>query len=97
MSAITAIGWWKEPIKFLLLLLLIPVLPPTELSTWANRVVGIWTKSIPLRSIEAANPAKSPMTPPPKAMIKLLLSILNDKDSSKTFSNWEKFFVLSPP
>ena len=42
---------------------------------------------MPLRSIEAANPAKSPMTPPPKAIIKLLLSMLNDKDSSKTFSN----------
>ena len=22
---------------------------------------------------------------------------LNDKDFSKTYSNWEKFFVLSPP
>ena len=39
-SAITAIGWWNAPIMFLPKGWLIPVLPPTELSTWLSKVVG---------------------------------------------------------
>ena len=46
---------------------LIPVLPPTELSTWASSVVGTCTKPTPRRSTAAAKPARSPITPPPKA------------------------------
>ena len=46
---------------------LIPVLPPTELSTWANNVVGICTKSIPRNNVAAAKPVMSPTTPPPSA------------------------------
>ena len=34
------------------------VLPPTELSTWAKSVVGIWMKSIPRSKTAAAKPAK---------------------------------------
>ena len=37
---------------------LIPVLPPTELSTWASSVVGICTKSMPRRRIAAAKPGE---------------------------------------
>ena len=44
-----------------------PVLPPTELSTWASRVVGIWTKSMPRSRTAAAKPVRSPTTPPPSA------------------------------
>ena len=47
--------------------MLMAVLPPTELSTWANRVVGIWMKSMPRSSIAAAKPVISPITPPPNA------------------------------
>ena len=31
-------------------------LPPTEESTWASRVVGIWMKSTPRRRVAAAKP-----------------------------------------
>ena len=42
-------------------------MPPTEESTWASRVVGIWMKSTPRRMVAAAKPARSPTTPPPRA------------------------------
>ena len=48
---------------------LMPVLPPTDESTWASSVVGIWMKSTPRRRMAAAKPVRSPMTPPPKATI----------------------------
>ena len=67
MSASTSRGWWKAPTRFLPWRELIPVLPPTELSTWASSVVGICTKPTPRRSTAAAKPARSPTTPPPKA------------------------------
>ena len=45
-----------------------PVLPPTELSTWASSVVGICTKSMPRAAgWPAAKPVRSPTTPPPSA------------------------------
>ena len=46
---------------------LMPVLPPTEESTCASSVVGTCTKSRPRRTIAAAKPARSPITPPPSA------------------------------
>ena len=48
-----------------------PVLPPIAASTWASRVVGIWTNSTPRRKQPAANPARSPTLPPPKARTRL--------------------------
>ena len=45
-----------------------PVLPPTEESTCASSEVGIWMKFMPRRTMPAAKPARSPMTPPPSAM-----------------------------
>ena len=50
MSAITRIGWWKAPIRFLPWRELMPVLPPTEESTCASSVVGTCTKSRPRRT-----------------------------------------------
>src|SRR3954468_19053815 len=47
MSASTIRGWWKAPTRFLPSERLIPVLPPTELSTWASRLVGTCTKGRP--------------------------------------------------
>ena len=46
-SASTSRGWWKAPIRFLPWAELMPVLPPTELSTWASSVVGTCTKPTP--------------------------------------------------
>ncbi len=66
-SAMTRIGWWKAPIRFLPSGELMPVLPPTEESTCASRLVGTCTKSTPRRSAAAAKPARSPTTPPPSA------------------------------
>ena len=51
------------------LLELIPVFPPIEASTCDNNVVGKFIKFIPLFKILATNPAKSPITPPPTAII----------------------------
>ena len=45
-----------------------PVLPPTEESTCASSVVGICTKRMPRRTMLAAKPARSPITPPPSAI-----------------------------
>ena len=47
--------------------------PPTEESTWASREVGICTNFTPRKKLAAANPARSPITPPPRAMIRSLL------------------------
>ena len=48
-SAKTAVGWWKLPTRFLPAARLIPVLPPTELSTCASSVVGTCTNATPRR------------------------------------------------
>ena len=61
------LGWWKAPTRFLPWGALMPVLPPTEESTWARRLVGICTKRMPRFSVAAAKPARSPTTPPPSA------------------------------
>ena len=42
-----------------------PVLPPMDESTCANKVVGILINFIPLLKILAANPETSPVIPPP--------------------------------
>src|SRR3546814_15870214 len=47
---------------------LIAVLPPTLLSTCASRVVGTWMKLQPRLTMLHANPTRSPITPPPRAM-----------------------------
>ena len=46
-SASTASGWWKAPIRFLPPGWLTPVLPPTEESTCASSVVGTCRKPTP--------------------------------------------------
>jgi hypothetical protein len=53
---------------------LTPTLPPIALSTWASSVVGTWTTGTPRRNVAAANPATSPTTPPPTAMMVLARS-----------------------
>lgn len=58
--------------------------------------VGIWIKSTPLKYVEATNPVKSPITPPPNAIIKSLLVKLKSKSASYTVGNVLKFLVFSP-
>ena len=48
-----------------------PTLPPT-LESCANIVVGTWINPTPLNNVAAINPAKSPVAPPPNAMIHVL-------------------------
>ena len=43
------------------------VFPPTDESTMARSVVGIWIKPSPRRYVDAAKPVRSPTTPPPSA------------------------------
>ena len=73
-----------------------PVLPPTEESTWASSVVGTCTKSTPRSSIAAAKPARSPTTPPPSATSVVLRS---GRWSSRSFISLPKApnsLLLSP-
>ena len=48
---------------------------------------GIWTNLTPRKKVAATNPAKSPITPPPKAMIK---SVLVNLKSNKALYNYGK-------
>ena len=66
-SMSTSLGCQKAPARFFPCSRSTATLPPTEESTWASRVVGICTKSTPRRMVAAANPARSPTTPPPRA------------------------------
>ena len=66
-SITTATGWWKLPTRFFPAGRFTPVLPPTDESIWASKVVGIWIKETPRKYIAAAKPATSPTTPPPNA------------------------------
>ena len=46
-----------------------PVLPPIDESTCDKSVVGICIRFTPLKNKSAAKPTRSPITPPPSAMI----------------------------
>ncbi len=74
-SIITPTGWVNVPTRFLALLVFTAVFPPILESTCANNVVGICKKSMPRIYVEATKPARSPITPPPRAMIPSLLVI----------------------
>ncbi|MNK79422.1 hypothetical protein D3C87_990890 [compost metagenome] len=67
-SAITARGGWNAPTRFLPSGMSTAVLPPTEESTIASSEVGSCTQSTPRIQQAAANPARSPATPPPSAI-----------------------------
>ena len=71
----TILGWKNAPTRFFPCGRSTATFPPTEESTWARREVGIWTSFTPRRKLEAANPARSPITPPPRAMTRSLLEI----------------------
>ena len=66
-SASTVRGGWKAPTRFLPWGRSTAVLPPTDESTMASRVVGSCTQSMPRIQQAAAKPARSPITPPPRA------------------------------
>ena len=66
-SANTARGGWKAPTRFLPCGISTAVLPPTDESTIDSSVVGTCTQSTPRIQQAAANPARSPTTPPPSA------------------------------
>jgi len=84
------------PDKILAVTRIEPVLPPTELSTWARRVVGIWMKPVPRLVMAAANPVRSPITPPPSAITVSERSTLRSSRASTRPSSALKLFVVSP-
>ena len=53
----------------------IPHFPPTDESTCESSVDGIWQSLTPLIYVAAANPAMSPTTPPPRAIMRSSLVI----------------------
>ncbi len=66
-SAHTYAGCLNVPTRFLPAVRFTPVLPPTDESTIESSVVGACTSVTPRMYVEAANPARSPTTPPPSA------------------------------
>ncbi|OQA64651.1 MAG: hypothetical protein BWY37_02019 [Firmicutes bacterium ADurb.Bin262] len=66
-SQMTRSGCQKVPARFLPARRLTAVLPPMEESIAASSVVGSCTQGIPRRYTDAAKPARSPVTPPPRA------------------------------
>ena len=73
------------------------VLPPMQLSTEANKVVGKCTSLHPLYQRLAASPEISPITPPPIATILPLLGKLSLSSFEKIFSSVKKFLFSFPP
>ncbi len=67
-SANTRRGGWNAPTRFFPSGRSKPVLPPMEASIIASRVVGRLTQGMPRIKVAAANPARSPTTPPPRAI-----------------------------
>src|SRR5262245_61376088 len=73
-----------------------PVLPPSDASTIESRVVGNAIQLIPRMYVDAANPLRSPITPPPNAITVLLRSSpfsRNDFHNKETVS---RFLYSSP-
>ena len=62
----------------------------------ASRVVGICINSTPLKIELATYPAKSPITPPPKAIMQSFLSIFCLSNSFKIYSKVFIFLYFSP-
>ena len=59
-----------------------PFFPPIELSTCASKVVGIKTNLIPLKTVLATKPDKSPTVPPP-------IAIKVEERSTLNFNNFD--------
>jgi len=96
MSANTARGWWNAPTRFLPAGRLTPVLPPTEESTIASSVVGIWMKSMPRIQQAALKPARSPTTPPPSAITQASRVAPSSASAASTRSTLAKLLCASP-
>ena len=84
------------PIWFFILFKSIPVLPPIDASTIERRVVGILINCIPLRNVEATKPPRSVTTPPPKLIIRELLSTPYLERLVHSSSHVDKFLFFSP-
>ncbi len=82
--------------RFLPYFVFTPVFPPIDESTCESKVVGIFMKLTPLCIIAATKPAKSPMTPPPNAIIVSDLSNFSDKRSSITLDAILRSLFFSP-
>ena len=73
-SDTTSLGEWNAPIRFFPSGKSQPVFPPIEESTIASKDVGTPTQGMPRMNADAAKPARSPVTPPPRATTILLRS-----------------------
>ena len=89
-------GSLNVPIWFLRPLKLMPVLPPTDASTAASRVVGILIQRMPRLKVAAANPPISQTMPPPR-FISRSLRVASRSDSRCHISvSAPRFLLLSP-
>ena len=73
-----------------------PVFPPMLESTCARSDVGTCIKSMPRRYVAAANPVRSPTTPPPRATSISFLSNLFFMRNSYTSWTVLRFLFFSP-
>ena len=62
-ATFTSLGCQNAPNKFFPLEVLTPVLPPTDASDMASKVVGMLQKDKPRKVVAAANPTMSVVTP----------------------------------
>ena len=73
-----------------------PVLPPMAASTCANKVVGIFIKSMPRMKLAATNPPRSVIMPPPRLRSRLCLSAPKANNSAQISPAVASSFVSSP-
>ena len=94
-SDITRSGCINEPIRFFPYLLLTPVFPPIDESTWERSVVGIFINFNPLLKILAAKPETSPVMPPPNEIMQSFLLKLYLKSLFRIKLIFFKFLFFS--
>ena len=95
-STTTPNGLLITPIRFFKAPKSTPVLPPTEASTIASRLVGTFIKSIPRIKVEATKPPKSVTTPPPILMSNDLRSAPSSERAYHTWVQVSMFLLGSP-
>ena len=91
----TAHAELNTPISFFRPLKLIPVLPPTDASTMASSVVGMLMNLMPRLNVDAANPPRSVIMPPPRLISNEWRVAPELQSSAHTFASDSRFLFSS--
>ena len=95
-SVITHLGGWNAPTRFFPARVSTPTFPPMAASIIARYVVGTWTRGTPRRNVAATNPARSPVTPPPTAMMQVSRPYPASRRPSVSLDQFFLVFETSP-